>query len=162
MSRRAIYPGSFDPLTNGHLDLIERASTLFDEVIVALLVNPNKQPFFSIEERVALLQEVLTPRCANVTVETFSGLLVDYAAQRQAHALVRGLRSAADYEYELPMVLMNRHLYPQVETVFLTAAQAYIHVSSSLVKEVFKLGGNIDALVPPAVSAKMKEKFAQR
>lgn len=159
MPRRAIYPGSFDPLTNGHLDLIERASKLFDEVIVALLVNPNKQPFFTVEERVNLLQQVLTPHFANVTVETFSGLLVDYAQQRQAQALIRGLRSAADYEYELPMVLMNRHLYPAVETVFLTAAQNYVHVSSSLVKEVFKLGGEIDALVPEAVSQQMKEKF---
>ena len=159
MPRRAIYPGSFDPLTNGHLDLIERASKLFDEVIVALLVNPNKQPFFTVEERVNLLQQVLTPQFANVTVETFSGLLVDYAQQRQAQALIRGLRSAADYEYELPMVLMNRHLYPAVETVFLTAAQNYVHVSSSLVKEVFKLGGEIDALVPEAVSQRMKEKL---
>jgi pantetheine-phosphate adenylyltransferase len=161
LSRRAIYPGSFDPLTNGHLDLIERASRLFDEVIVALLVNPNKQPFFTVEERVTLLEEVLTPRCPNATVETFSGLLVDYARQRQAHAVIRGLRSAADYDYELPMVLMNRHLYPAVETVFLTASQNFTHISSSLVKEVFKLGGDIDALVPAAVSGKMKEKFAR-
>jgi len=159
LSRRAIYPGSFDPPTNGHLDLIERASRLFDEVIVALLINPNKQPFFTVEERVALLQEVLTPRCPNVTVETFSGLLVDYARQRQACAVIRGLRSAADYDYELPMVLMNRHLYPEVETVFLTASQNYTHISSSLVKEVFKLGGDIDALVPEAVSQRMKEKL---
>lgn len=159
MSRRAIYPGSFDPPTNGHLDLIERASRLFDEVIVALLVNPNKQPFFTVAERVALLQEVLTPRCPNVTVETFSGLLVDYARQRQACAVIRGLRSAADYDYELPMVLMNRHLYPEAETVFLTASQNYTHISSSLVKEVFKLGGDIDALVPEAVSQRMKVKI---
>ena len=159
MSRRAIYPGSFDPPTNGHLDLIERASRLFDEVIVALLINPNKQPFFTVAERVALLQAVLTPRCPNVTVETFSGLLVDYARQRQACAVIRGLRSAADYDYELPMVLMNRHLYPEAETVFLTASQKYTHISSSLVKEVFKLGGDIDALVPEAVSQRMKEKL---
>ena len=162
MSRRAIYPGSFDPLTNGHLDLIERASRLFDEVIVALLVNPSKQPFFTVEERVALLQEILPPRCPNVVIETFSGLLVDYARQRQAQAIIRGLRSAADYEYELPMVLMNRHLYPEVETIFLVASQHYTHVSSSLVKEVFKLGGTIDALVPDAVSRRMKEKLAQQ
>ena len=159
MSRRAIYPGSFDPPTNGHLDLIERASRLFDEVIVALLINPNKQPFFTVAERVALLQAVLTPRCPNVTVETFSGLLVDYARQRQACAVIRGLRSAADYDYELPMVLMNLHLYPEAETVFLTASQNYTHISSSLVKEVFKLGGDIDALVPEAVSQRMKEKL---
>jgi pantetheine-phosphate adenylyltransferase len=159
LSRRAIYPGSFDPLTNGHLDLIDRASRLFDEVVVALLINPNKQPFFTLEERVALVQEVLTPRLANITVETFSGLLVEYARQRQAHAIIRGLRSAADYDYELPMVLMNRHLYPDVETVFLTAAQDYTHISSSLVKEVFKLGGDIDALVPEVVSQRMKAKL---
>lgn len=160
MPRRAIYPGSFDPLTNGHLDLIERASKLFDEVIVALLVNPHKQPLFTIEERVALLQEVLSPRVSNVQIETFSGLLVEYARQRQACAIIRGLRSAADYDYELPMVLMNRHLSPALETVFLTAAQEYTHISSSLVKEVFKLGGDIDALVPGAVSRRMKEKLA--
>lgn len=159
MPRRAIYPGSFDPLTNGHLDLIGRASRLFDEVIVALLVNPNKQPLFTVEERVALLQEVLPPRFANVQIETFSGLLVEYARQRQACAVIRGLRSAADYDYELPMVLMNRHLHPGVETVFLTAAQEYAHISSSLVKEVFRLGGDIDALVPDAVSRRMKEKL---
>lgn len=159
MPRRAIYPGSFDPLTNGHLDLIERASKLFDEIIVALLVNPNKQPLFTVEERVALLQEVLAPRFSNVQIETFSGLLVEYARQRQACAIIRGLRSAADYDYELPMVLMNRHLYPDVETIFLTAAQTYTHISSSLVKEVFKLGGDVNALVPAAVSRQMKEKL---
>lgn len=159
MPCRAIYPGSFDPLTNGHLDLIARASKLFDEVIVALLVNPNKQPLFTVEERVALLQEVLTPRFPNVLIETFSGLLVEYARERQAQAIIRGLRSAADYDYELPMVLMNRHLYPGVETVFLTAAQEYTHISSSLVKEVFKLGGDIDAMVPEAVSRRMKAKL---
>lgn len=157
MPRRAIYPGSFDPLTNGHLDLIERASKLFDEVIVALLINPNKQPLFTVEARVVLLQEVLPPRFPNVQIETFSGLLVEYAGERQACAIIRGLRSAADYDYELPMVLMNRHLCPDVETVFLTAAQEYTHISSSLVKEVFKLGGDIDALVPGAVSRRMKE-----
>lgn len=161
MPRRAIYPGSFDPLTNGHLDLIERASKLFDEVIVALLVNPNKQPLFTIEERVTLLQTVLQPGLPNVQIETFSGLLVEYARQRQAQAIIRGLRSAADYEYELPMVLMNRHLQPGVETVFLAAAQQYTHISSSLVKEVFKLGGDIEALVPAAVSRSMKEKLPQ-
>lgn len=159
MPCRAIYPGSFDPLTNGHLDLIARASKLFDEVIVALLVNPNKQPLFTVEERVALLQEVLTPRFPNVLIETFSGLLVEYARERQAQAIIRGLRSAADYDYELPMVLMNRHLYPGVETVFLTAAQEYTHISSSLVKEVFKLGGDIDAMVPATVSRLMKAKL---
>lgn len=161
MPRRAIYPGSFDPLTNGHLDLIERASKLFEEVIVALLVNPNKQPLFTVEERVALLQEVLTPKFQNVQIETFSGLLVEYAQHRQACAVIRGLRSAADYDYELPMVLMNRHLSPAVETVFLTAAQEHIHISSSLVKEVFKLGGDIEALVPAAVSRQMKDKLAK-
>ena len=160
MPHRALYPGSFDPLTNGHLDVIERASKLFDEVIVALLINPNKQPLFTVEERVNLLQEVLAPRFPNVRIETFSGLLVEYARQRHAHAIIRGLRSAADYDYELPMVLMNRHLHPEVETVFLTAAQACAHISSSLVKEVFKLGGDIDALVPEAVSRAMKTKLA--
>ena len=155
--RRAIYPGSFDPPTNGHLDIIERACKLFDEVIVALLVNPGKRPLFAAAERVALLNTLLGAHLP-VKVETFSGLLVDFVRARQAQAIIRGIRSGADYEYELPMVLMNRHLYPDVETVFLLASQEHTHISSSLVKEVFKLGGAIDALVPEAVSRRLKEK----
>lgn len=156
---RAIYPGSFDPPTNGHLDIIGRAAQLFDEVIVALLINPGKQPWFSPAERVAVLQEVLKPYSAQVTVETFSGLLVDYARQRQAHAIIRGVRSSKDYEYELPMVLMNRRLNPEVETVLLIASEENSYISSSLIKEVFSLGGSIDGLVPEIVLERMKQKL---
>ena len=168
MPRRAIYPGSFDPPTNGHLDIIARASRLFDELIVAIIVNPNKvnpnkvnpnkQSFFTSEERTALLQAALKDRCANVVIESFSGLLMDFAQQRQASALIRGLRSSADYEYELPMILMNRHLAPQIETVLLVGDPALNHVSSSLVKEVFKLGGSITGLVPATVLEQMQQK----
>lgn len=156
--RRAIYPGSFDPLTNGHLDIIARACELFDEVIVALLVNPGKQPLFSIEERIEILNEVLSPRFPQAVVETFSGLLVDYARARQAHAIIRGVRSNKDYEYELPMVLMNRRLNPQVETILLVASEDNSFISSSLIKEVFSLGGSIEGLVPELVIERMKQK----
>ena len=158
--RRAIYPGSFDPPTCGHLDVIERASRLFDELIVAIIVNPNKQPFFSVEERASLLQAALPASCANVTIERFTGLLMDFAQQRQACALIRGLRSSADYEYELPMILMNRHLAPEIETVLLVGDPSLTHISSSLVKEVFKLGGSIAGLVPPNVLTAMQNKLS--
>ncbi len=160
MKRRAIYPGSFDPPTAGHLDVIERASRLFDELIVAIIVNPNKQPFFSVEERTSLLQAALPAHCGNVTIDNFTGLLMDYAQRQQAHALIRGLRSSADYEYELPMILMNRHLAPEIETVLLVGDPSLSHVSSSLVKEVFKLGGSIEGLVPPNVLTAMQNKLS--
>lgn len=156
--RRAIYPGSFDPLTNGHLDIIARACQLFDEVIVALLVNPGKQPLFSLEERIEILNAVLKPRFPQVSVETFSGLLVDYARASQAHAIIRGVRSNKDYEYELPMILMNRRLNPQVETVLLVASEDNSYISSSLIKEVFSLGGSVDGLVPKIVIERMQQK----
>ena len=163
MKRRAIYPGSFDPPTSGHLDVIERASRLFDELIVAIIVNPNKQPFFSVEERTSLLQAALPAHCtnvaANVSIDHFTGLLMNYAQRKQAHALIRGLRSSADYEYELPMILMNRHLAPDIETVLLVGDPSLMHVSSSLVKEVFKLGGSIAGLVPPNVVTAMQAKL---
>lgn len=156
--RRAIYPGSFDPPTNGHLDIIARACHLFDEVIVAILINPGKKPLFSIEERVDILSEVLAPRKSQVKIETFEGLLVDYARNRQASAIVRGVRSVKDYEYELPMVLMNRRLNPQVETVMLIASEDNSFISSSLIKEVFSLGGSIEGLVPDLVIERMRNK----
>ncbi len=158
MLRRAIYPGTFDPLTNGHVDIIGRACRLFDEVVVAVLVNPGKQPMFSVEERIEILNVVLKPRFPQVVVETFEGLLVDYARQKQAQAIIRGVRSTKDYEYELPMVLMNRRLNPQVETVLLVASEENTYVSSSLIKEVFSLGGSIEGLVPDIVLKRMKEK----
>jgi pantetheine-phosphate adenylyltransferase len=159
MARRAIYPGSFDPLTNGHVDIIERACHIFDEVIVAILINPDKHPMFTVAERIEMLTEVVKPRAPQVVIETFEGLLVEYARRRQAHAIIRGVRSTKDYEYELPMVLMNRHLNPQVETVLLVASEENSYVSSSLIKEVFLLGGSIEKLVPHSVVERMKEKL---
>ena len=159
--RRAIYPGSFDPVTNGHLDIIQRGCKLFDEIIVAVLVNPEKTSFFSIEERCEILSEVLKSidrGDCRVTVESFEGLLVQYAADRGAKAIVRGIRAISDYEYELQMALMNRRLQPGLETVFMMPAEAYSYVSSRLVKEVFQLGGPISGLVPPLVEERMRQK----
>ena len=163
--RRAIYPGSFDPVTNGHLDIIERGCKLFDEIIIGILVNPDKQPFFTVEERHEMLTEVVKSisqgRC-DVRVDSFSGLLVNYAVAQEADVIVRGIRAISDYEYELQMALMNRRLAPGVETVFMMPAETYSYVSSRLVKEVFQLGGTITGLVPPLVEKRMKEKLDQR
>ena len=155
--RRAIYPGSFDPITMGHLDIIERSARLFDEVIVAILLNIEKQPMFTTEERVEMIREV-TP-WSNVRVGTFEGLLVHFAVQQQAQFVVRGIRAISDYEYELQMALMNRRLEPNVETVFLMAGEAYSYISSRLIKEVFKLGGSIKGLVPELVEGRMRDKM---
>jgi pantetheine-phosphate adenylyltransferase len=157
--RRAIYPGSFDPITLGHLDIIERSARLFDEVIVALLVNADKLPMFTTEERVEMIRSV-TP-WNNVRVDTFEGLLVHYAVEQQAQFVVRGIRAISDYEYELQMALMNRRLEPSVETVFLMAGEAYSYISSRLIKEVFKLGGSINGLVPELVEQRMRDKIAK-
>jgi len=163
--RRAIYPGSFDPVTNGHLDIIERGCKLFDEVIIGILVNPEKQPFFTVEERQEMLTEVVKSisqgRC-DVRVDSFSGLLVNYAVAQEADVIVRGIRAISDYEYELQMALMNRRLAPSVETVFMMPAETYSYVSSRLVKEVFQLGGTVTGLVPPLIERRMKEKLNQR
>lgn len=156
--RRAIYPGTFDPLTNGHLDIISRACSLFDEVIVAILINPGKQPFFPLDERIALIEEVVLPIHPMVRVTSFSGLLMDYADRVGAKAVVRGVRSTKDYEYELPMVLMNRRLNPEIETIMLVASEENSYISSSLIKEVFNLGGSIEGLVPDLVIKRMKER----
>lgn len=160
--RRAIYPGSFDPLTYGHLDIIERGCKLFDEIIIGILVNPAKEPFFTIEERQEMLNEVLKDiskgHCA-VRVDSFRGLLVNYAVAQEADAIVRGIRAISDYEYELQMAMMNRRLEPRIETVFMMPAETYSYVSSHLVKEVFQLGGAIDGLVPPLIENRMKEKM---
>ena len=156
--RRAIYPGTFDPLTNGHLDIISRACRLFDEVIVAILINPGKQPLFPLDERIALIEEVVIPVHPMVRVTSFSGLLMDYADRVGAKAVVRGVRSTKDYEYELPMVLMNRRLNPEIETVMLVASEETSYISSSLIKEVFNLGGSIEGLVPDLVIKRMKER----
>jgi pantetheine-phosphate adenylyltransferase len=159
--RRAIYPGSFDPVTNGHLDIIQRGCKLFDEIIVAILVNTEKTPFFSVTERREILAEVLKDieqGGCKVVVDSFEGLLVQYAAERGAHAIVRGIRAISDYEYEMQMALMNRRLEPALETVFMMPAEAYSYVSSRLVKEVFHLGGSIDGLVPAVVEQRMRTK----
>lgn len=161
--RRAIYPGSFDPVTNGHLDIIARGCKLFDEIIIAILVNPDKKPFFTIEERREMLAQVIQDiesGSCRLLVEDFQGLLVDYAIQRGADAIVRGIRAISDYEYELQMALMNRRLESRIETVFMMPAEAYSYVSSRLVKEVFLLGGKIEGLVPPAVEELMRKKLS--
>lgn len=155
--RRAIYPGSFDPITKGHLDIIERSAKLFDEVVVALLLNIDKQPMFSVEERVEMIREVVP--WDNVQVGTFEGLLVHYAVAQKAQFVVRGIRAISDYEYELQMALMNRRLEPSVETVFLMAGEEYSYISSRLIKEVFKLGGSISGLVPELVEKRMRDQI---
>jgi pantetheine-phosphate adenylyltransferase len=154
----AIYPGSFDPPTNGHLDLIERGSKLFGELIVAILRNPEKDPLFDLDERRAML-ETLTQRFDNVRVDTFAGLLVDFARQVDAHAVLRGIRAISDYEYELQMALMNRKLEADVETVFLPAAEVYSYISSRIVKNVARLGGQVHGLVPPLVEKQLRLKL---
>jgi pantetheine-phosphate adenylyltransferase len=155
---RAIYPGSFDPLTNGHLDLIERGSKIFDELIVAILRNSEKDPLFNLAERMEMLEEMVKGY-KNVRVEAFEGLLVDYAMQKKAKAVLRGIRAISDYEYELQMALMNRKLQPQLETVFMMPAEAYSYLSSRLVKEVFRLGGSVRGLVPELVEQRLRDKF---
>ncbi|MEY4095957.1 MAG: hypothetical protein RLZZ53_3156 [Acidobacteriota bacterium] len=155
--RVAIYPGSFDPLTSGHVDIIERGSRIFDSIVVAILVNSEKAPLFSEKERVEIIQDVFKD-AGNVKVDTFNGLLVDYAKQKQASVLVRGLRAVSDFEYEFQMALMNRHLDPALETVFMMPAEQYTYISSRLIKEVFSLGGEISGLVPPIVEERLRAK----
>jgi pantetheine-phosphate adenylyltransferase len=155
--RIAIYPGSFDPLTNGHVDIIERGSRIFDQIIVAILANVEKKPLFSEKERVEIIQDVFKGH-ANVQVDTFDGLLVEYAQRKNASVLVRGLRAVSDFEYEFQMALMNRHLAPGLETVFMMPAEQYTYISSRLIKEVFTLGGEITGLVPPIVEEKLRAK----
>ncbi len=154
---KAIYPGSFDPLTNGHLDIILRAAKIFDHLVVAILRNSSKDPLFTVEERVAMLSEG-TAEFNNVSVSTFDGLLVDFAREQRAQAVVRGIRAISDYEYEFQMALMNRRLSPEVETIFLMPDAKYSFVSSRLVKEVFQLGGSVDGLAPKFVVDRLKAK----
>ncbi len=154
--RLAIYPGSFDPLTNGHVDIILRGAHLFDRILVAVLVNPGKQPMFEPAERVAMVREVFR-EYPNVEVDTFDGLLVEYARRKRATALVRGLRGVSDFEYEFQMALMNRHLEPALETVFMMPAEQYTYLSSRLIKEVVGLGGDVHGLVPALVEARLRE-----
>jgi pantetheine-phosphate adenylyltransferase len=153
----AIYPGSFDPVTNGHVDIIERSQSIFDRVIVAVLVNIEKEPFFTTDERLEMLREV-TGKWDNVEIETFQGLLVDYAIAQKAQVILRGIRAVTDYEYEFQMALMNRRMQPGIETVFMVPAEAYTYLSSRLVKEIFLLGGSVEGIVPSVVEEFLNKK----
>ena len=154
----AIYPGSFDPLTNGHLDLIERGSKIFATLVVAILRNSEKQPLFSLSERRDMLKE-MTSQWKNVEIDTFDGLLVEYAMRRKAGAVLRGIRAISDYEYELQMAMLNRKLEPRIETVFMMPAEAYSYLSSRLVREIARLEGSVRGLVPKMVEQRLKEKI---
>jgi len=158
VSTLAIYPGTFDPITNGHLDIVERASRIFDEIIILIACNTEKKPLFDIDERLRLAREV-TGEIGDVSVELFDGLLAEFARQRNASAIVRGLRAVKDFEYEFQMALMNKSLYPEVETVLLMPSERFTYVNSSIVKEVARLGGNITPHVPPIVAEALSVKF---
>lgn len=163
--RRAVFPGSFDPLTNGHLDVIKRSLPLFDEIVIAVLNNPDKNPMFSVEERCEMIREITTPMDTGecrLVVDSFSGLTADFAKRKKATAIVRGIRAISDYEYELRMALMNRRLEPTIETVFLMAGEEFSYVSSTLMKQVFTLGGRVEGLVPAMVEERMREKLDQK
>ena len=158
---RAVYPGSFDPVTNGHIDLIQRSATIFDEVIVAILQNAEKNPLFTVEERTSMLAEA-TSSLKNVSVTSFDGLLVDFVERMEASVIIRGIRAVSDYEYELQMALMNRRLSNKVETVFMLPAEAYSFLSSKLVKEIAELGGAINGFVPAGVAKRLNSKFGTK
>jgi pantetheine-phosphate adenylyltransferase len=161
MSTLAVYPGSFDPLTNGHVDIISRGARLFDRIIVAILVNAEKAPLFSMEERVEIARAVFHDQ-RNVEVDTFNGLLVDYVERRNAQVIVRGLRAVSDFEFEFQMALMNQRLKPTIETVFMMPAEQYTYISSRLIKEVFTLGGRVHGLVPELVEQRLREKVVAK
>ena len=158
MKRIAIYPGSFDPVTNGHIDIVQRGTKLFDHIIVTILHNPNKETLFTLEERMEMLQESMRDIPA-ISFDTFGGLLVDYAKKCSAHAILRGMRAVSDFEYEFQMALMNRKLNRDVQTVFLMTGLRWIFTSSSIIKEAAQFGGDITDMVPAIVNAKIKAKF---
>src|ERR671935_3116056 len=157
MSTLAVYPGSFDPLTNGHVDIISRGARLFDRIVVAILLNAEKSPLFTMDERVDIARAVFRDH-PNVEVDTFDGLLVDYVRRKQAQVIVRGLRAISDFEYEFQMALMNRRLNDGIETVFMMPAEQYTYISSRLIKEVFALGGRVHGLVPDLVEQRLRAK----
>ena len=159
--RTAIYPGSFDPFTNGHLDVLQRAAKLFDRVVVAIAKNESKHPLFSLNERLALVQPAIA-RMQNVEVEIFEGLLVEYASKQKALAIVRGLRAVSDFEFEFQLALMNRNLNEKIETIFMMPKDTYTFISSRIVKEIARLGGNVSPFVPPHVESALKKKLKQR
>ena len=161
MAAVAVYPGSFDPLTNGHVDIITRGARLFDRIIVAILVNAEKAPLFTMDERVEITREVFKAQ-TNVEVDTFDGLLVDYVARRDAQVIVRGLRAVSDFEFEFQMALMNQRLQPTIDTIFMMPAEQYTYISSRLIKEVFALGGRVHGLVPDMVEARLRDKLDRR
>ncbi len=158
MKRIAIYPGSFDPVTNGHMDIVRRGAALFDQIIVTILHNPKKQSLFTLEERMEMLRESMKD-VPGITFDTFGGLLVDFAKQRGAHAILRGMRAVSDFEYEFQLALMNRKLNRDVETVFMMTGLRWIFTSSSIIKEAAQFGGDITDMVPPIVNKKLKEKL---
>ena len=160
MSVRALYPGTFDPPTNGHVDLIQRGSKLFEHLTVGILNNPVKNPLFTVTERVEMLKEA-TSALGNVTIATFDGLMVDFARQQGARAVLRGIRAISDYEHEFQMALMNRRLAPEIETVFLQPAGRYSFVSSRMVKEVFSFGGDVSGLLPPNVLKRLRARISK-
>ncbi|MEZ0344704.1 MAG: pantetheine-phosphate adenylyltransferase [Caldimicrobium sp.] len=164
LKKIAIYPGTFDPITNGHLDLIKRALQFFDKIIVAIGENPAKKPLFSVEERIFMVKEALKEAGLNekVEVESFSGLLVDFAREKDACVIIRGLRAVSDFEYEMQLALMNRKLSNSIDTIFLMPSLRYIFLSSSIIKEAALFGGKIDDLVPKIVAQKLKEKFSNK
>ena len=158
MKKIAVYPGSFDPITNGHLDIVHRALEFVDELVIAILINSEKKALFSVRERMRLIQSVI-PENHRIQIDQFDGLLVEYARKRGARMILRGLRAVTDFDYEFQMALMNRRLEPQIETIFLVPAEQYTYVSSRLVKEIASLGGTIAGLVPPEVEKKVIHKF---
>ena len=161
MKRIAIYPGSFDPVTNGHIDIVLRGKTLFDEIVVAILHNPNKKGMFSIDERMLMLKESMKD-IKGISFDTFNGLLVDYANKSNAHAILRGMRAVSDFEYEFQMALMNRKLNREIQTVFLMTGLSWIFTSSSIIKEAAQFGGDISDMVPPIVNQMIKEKYGTK
>ena len=159
MAKRAVYPGMFDPIHNGHRDVMERSLRIFDELIVAVVANPSKQPLFTVKERLEMIDEVMPASCNNFRIVAFDGLLIDLVAREHAHCIVRGIRAVSDFEYEFQMALMNRKLSSNVETVFLMPHEKYTYISSRLIKEVASFGTSVAGMVPPGVEKRLTEKF---